>query len=83
VRCADSNPGVLYWGITKILEQAVAELSNLPAADQEEIGRKLLSHVERLRQLRAEIDKRVRSLEAAEGRELDIEGFIRRKNAGA
>jgi Arc/MetJ-type ribon-helix-helix transcriptional regulator len=66
--------------MVKVLEQAIAEVSNLPPADQEQIGRKLLSHVEKLRSLRAEIDKGIRSLDAGEGSELDIEDFIRRKN---
>jgi hypothetical protein len=38
----------------KTLEQAIAELQRLPADDQEQIGRTLLSHVEKLRALRAE-----------------------------
>lgn len=63
------------------LEHAIAKLANLPAADQERIGRKLLSHVERLRQLRAEIDRGLHSLDEGQGRGLDIEDFIRRKNA--
>jgi hypothetical protein len=66
--------------MVKTLEQAMKELSALPAADQEQIGRQLLSHVEKLRQLRAEIDKGVRSLDAGEGRPLDIEDFLRREN---
>jgi hypothetical protein len=32
--------------MVKTLEQAIAQLSRLPDADQEQIGRKLLSHVE-------------------------------------
>lgn len=67
--------------MVKTLEQAIAEVTNLPDADQEQIGRKLLSHVEKLRQLRADIDKGIRSLDAGEGRPLDIEGFIRQANA--
>ncbi len=66
--------------MVKALERAIAELANLPVADQEQIGRKLLSHVERLRQLRADIDRGLRSLDAGRGQELDIEKFIRRKN---
>lgn len=63
------------------LEHAIAKLANLPAADQERIGRKLLSHVERLRQLRAEIDRGLHSLDEGQCRGLDIEDFIRCKNA--
>jgi hypothetical protein len=66
--------------MVKTLEQAIAEISNLPDADQEQIGRKLLSHVERLRSLRVEIDKGIRSLDAGQGSELNIESFISQKN---
>ena len=37
--------------MVKSLEQAIAELERLPAEDQEQIGRSLLSHVEKLRAL--------------------------------
>jgi hypothetical protein len=63
--------------MVKTLEQAIAEVASLPADDQEQIGRKLLSHIERLRQLRTEIDKGVRSLDAGDGRPLDIEALLR------
>jgi hypothetical protein len=68
--------------MVRTLEQAIAKLSRLPDTDQEEIGRKLLSHVERLNALRAELDKGIRSLDAGEGRPLDMEDFLRRKNSG-
>jgi hypothetical protein len=68
--------------MVKTLEQAIAQLSRLPDADQEQIGRKLISHVERLNALRAEIDKGVRSLDAGKGRPLDMEDFLRQKNSG-
>jgi hypothetical protein len=42
--------------MVKTLQKAIAEVASLLDADQEEIGRKLLSHVEKLRQLRADID---------------------------
>ncbi len=66
--------------MVKTLEQALAEVANLPDADQEQIGRRLLSHVEKLRQLRGEIDKGIRSLDAGQGREVNIEDFMRQKN---
>jgi hypothetical protein len=66
--------------MVKTLEQAIAEVTNLPDADQEQIGRKLLSHVEKLRQLRVEIDKGIRSLDTGRSGELNIEDFIRQKN---
>ena len=63
--------------MVKVLEQAIAEVTSLSDADQEQIGRNLLSHVEKLRRLRAEIDKGIASLDAGEGSPLDIEEFIR------
>ena len=66
--------------MVRTLENAIAEVSNLPDADQEQIGQRLLSHVERLRQLRAKIDKGIRSLDAGEGGPLDIEDFLQGKN---
>jgi len=68
--------------MVKTLQEAIAEVTNLSEADQEQIGRKLLSHVEKLRQLRLEIDKGVRSLDAGEGARLDIEEFLRQMNEG-
>lgn len=66
--------------MVKALQEAIAEVANLSDADQEKIGRKLLSHVERLRQLRAEIDKGIRSLDAEEGKTVDVEAFLREMN---
>jgi hypothetical protein len=66
--------------MVKSLELAIAEVANLPDADQEQIGRRLLSHVEKLRKLRAAVDTGVRSLEQGEGKPLDIEEFLREKN---
>lgn len=66
--------------MTKTLEQAIAEVSALSDDDQEQIGRSLLSHVEKLRLLRSEIDKGLRSLDAGKGRPLDIEEFVREQN---
>ncbi|MEN3378769.1 MAG: hypothetical protein V7604_4124 [Hyphomicrobiales bacterium] len=66
--------------MVKTLEQAFAEVSNLPDADQEQIGRKLLSHVEKLKVLRRDIDEGIRSLDDGEGRPLDTDEFLRQKN---
>lgn len=66
--------------MVKSLEAAIAELERLPAEDQEQIGRSLLSHVEKLRALRAEIDKGLASLDAGEGKESSIADFLRHKN---
>ncbi|MEA3069886.1 MAG: hypothetical protein QOD29_1332 [Alphaproteobacteria bacterium] len=66
--------------VVRTLEIAIAKVSSLPDADQEQIGRWLLSQVEKLRHLRAEIDKGIRSLDTGEGKPLDIQDFLRRKN---
>jgi hypothetical protein len=67
--------------MVRTLEQAIAQISRLPDADQENIGRKLLSHVEKLNALRDEIDKGISSLDAGEGSALNIEDFLREKNS--
>ena len=67
--------------MVKTLERAMEELASLPEADQEQIGLRLLSHVEKLRLLRADIDQGLRSLDAGEGKPLDIEEFIQQSNA--
>jgi hypothetical protein len=66
--------------MVKSLELAIAEVTTLPDADQEQIGRRLLSHVEKLRQLRAEVDKGIRSLDAGKGMPFNVEDFLRQKN---
>jgi Arc/MetJ-type ribon-helix-helix transcriptional regulator len=60
------------------LEQAIAVVQQLPAADQERIGQDLLEHVAKLRWLREAVEEGIRSLDAGEGRELDIEEFLAR-----
>jgi hypothetical protein len=62
--------------MVKELERALAEVTSLPDSGQEEIGRKLLSHVERLRALRSELDKGIRSLDTGQGRVVDIESLL-------
>ena len=66
--------------MVRTLEQAIAQIARLPDDDQEKIGRRLLSHVEKLNALRTEIDKGIVSLDAGEGRALNIENFLREKN---
>jgi len=68
-------------GMVKVLKEALEEISSLPDADQETIGRSLLSHVEKLRRLRSEIDKGLRSLAAGGGKTLKIKAFIRQARA--
>ena len=68
--------------MTNALKAAVAEVEKLPAPDQENIGRQMLHHVERLRLLRRDIDAGIRSLDAGDGRELDINDVILRAREG-
>jgi len=67
--------------MVRTLEQAIAQISRLPDADQEQIGRKLLTHVEKLKALCTEIDKGMQSLDEGNGRALDLEDFLRDKNS--
>jgi hypothetical protein len=60
----------------KTLERAIAELAALSDAEQEEIGRWLLAHVEKLRRLREELDKGIRSLDGGRGKPLDVAGLL-------
>jgi hypothetical protein len=46
------------------------------ALDQENIGRQMLHHVEKLRVLREDIDAGVRSLDAGKGHELDLNDML-------
>jgi hypothetical protein len=66
--------------MVRTLEQAIAQISKLPDADQEQIGRKLLTHVEKLKALRTEIDKGMQSLDQGSGSALNMEDFLRDKN---
>jgi len=66
----------------RTLEQAIAQISCLPEADQEQTGRKLLSDVEKLNALGAEIDRGIHSLDANKGSASTIEDFVRQKNSG-
>jgi hypothetical protein len=67
--------------MVRTLEQAIAQISGLPDADQEQIGRKLLAHVEKLKALRTEMEKGIQSLDEGMGRALDMEDFLRDKNS--
>jgi hypothetical protein len=65
--------------MVKTFERAIAEVAALPDDDQEQIGRQLLAHLEKLRRLRAELDKSARSLDGGRGRPFSVEEFIRHK----
>jgi hypothetical protein len=64
--------------MTNTLRDAVAEVERLPQEDQEIIGRQVLTHVEKLRGLRGDIDAAMRSLAAGEGKPLDIKDVLSR-----
>jgi Arc/MetJ-type ribon-helix-helix transcriptional regulator len=68
--------------MSKAINKAVAEIERLPEADQEKIGRGLLSHVEKLKRLRAAIDEGISSLDAGRGESLDIDRFVSRMRKG-
>jgi hypothetical protein len=55
--------------MTKALKAALAEVEKLPTPDQENIGRQMLAHVEKLRMLRGDIDEGIAELDAGEGPE--------------
>ncbi len=68
--------------MVKTFEKAIAEVVALPERDQEQIGQRLLSHVEKLRELRGEIDKGIHSLDAGKGESLDVEKFLEEQHRG-
>ena len=67
--------------MVKILEEAVAKVTALPETDQEQIGRELLAHVEKLRTLRADLRAGIDSLDAGRGKEVPIDDVIKRARA--
>jgi Arc/MetJ-type ribon-helix-helix transcriptional regulator len=67
--------------MTNVLKEAIAEVARLPEAAQDKIGEELLLHVDKLRRLRAKLDKGIQSLDRGEGRELDIEDVTKRARA--
>jgi len=64
--------------MVKTLERALAEVARLPEAAQERIGEELLAHVAKLHALRADLQHGIDSLDAGQGRPLDIETVIAR-----
>jgi hypothetical protein len=67
--------------MTNALKEAIKKVGTLPEAAQEKIGVELLLHVEKVRRLRGELDKGIRSLDRGEARELDINEVIKRARA--
>lgn len=64
---------------TKTLELAMDKAASLPEAAQERIGRDVLDYVERVAQLRAELQIGIDQLEAGLGKELNIEEFLKQR----
>jgi hypothetical protein len=67
--------------MTNVLKEALDQVATLPEVDQEQIGRELLQHVLKIRALRADLQAGVDSLDRGRGRELDMDGVIRRARA--
>jgi hypothetical protein len=67
--------------MTRQLAQVFAEIEKLSEAEQERIAEELGTYLRKLRDLREELDRGIRSLDAGEGRELDIEEVIARARA--
>lgn len=67
--------------MSKILKEALDQVAALPEADQEQIGRELLEHALKIRALRADLQAGIDSLDLGRGRELDMDGVIRRARA--
>ena len=67
--------------MVRALELAIEAVKNLPAADQERLGRQLTSYVERLLQLRVEIDWSIGVLEREAAVSLDVDEFLAEQNA--
>jgi hypothetical protein len=66
--------------VARSVELAVTALASLPERDQDRMGRQVLTYIERLLQLRADIDKGSGSIEAGASEALDIEDFLRQQN---
>ena len=66
--------------MVKTFELAIEKIAKLPEAAQEQLGRELLQRIERLNQLRADLDVGIAQLDADMGRELGIENVIKQLN---
>lgn len=67
--------------MTDVLQEAIAEVARLPEAAQDKIGEELLLHVDKLRRLRAKIDKGIASLNRGDGHVLAIGDLLKRARA--
>ena len=67
--------------MVRALELAIEAVKNLPAADQERMGRQLITYIEKLLQLRIEIEEGIRVTETDLGVALDVDEFLVQQNA--
>jgi hypothetical protein len=68
--------------MTSTLQRAIAEAQQLPEADQEAIAREVLAHIAKLQALRADLSKAAKSLDAGEGKPLDVSTVMARARRG-
>ena len=61
---------------SKTFDAAIAKAQQLPAADQERLGRELNDYIDHLRALRSDVEAGVRSVEAGRAKALDIEAVL-------
>jgi len=67
--------------MTKVLREAIAKVEALPEAEQDRIARELIDYLDKLSTLRSDLEVGIRQLDAGEGRELDINGFLQEMSA--
>ena len=67
--------------MSELLKRAFDEIVALPAAEQERIAHDIHTHLAKLRDLRAELDRGIASLDAGKAKELDVEEVIARARA--
>ena len=67
--------------MTNALKQAIEKMATLPEAAQDQIGKELLLHVEKVRRLRLQLESAARSLDHGAGRELKMTEVIERARA--
>jgi hypothetical protein len=63
------------------LRKAFVKAADLPSADQERLGRGIDAYIDDLQALRTMIDEAAKSLDAGEGKEIDIDQVIARARA--
>jgi hypothetical protein len=66
---------------SRTFDEAIEKARQLPPEDQERIGRELSDYIDHLRALRGDIRSGLRSLDAGQGRSIDIEDLIARARA--